>query len=146
MDTVQPHSVSAGLTHARQATAAAWRAIESEWGFLTSAEFAGFLGAPASALQLSHDEHQQRSILSVRLQQQWLYPAFQFDTERCCVKPWAARYAELAVEHGISNESALLWLMRHTTYLPHEGRPIDVIDAEPELVLDTARQAWGVQW
>lgn len=144
-----PHPIPPAIARATQATENAWKSIEAESGLLPGSEVAAILGSrptPGAVRSLANDMRKRGALLAVQRLNRFLYPGCQFDAVTGQVKPWVAPCAELATEHGWSHESALLWLHRPTTYLPEGRRPIDVIDGNPQLVLDVAREAWEVAW
>ena len=53
---------------------------------------------------------------------------------------------ELARGSGWDPADLLLWMFAPTTYFVDESRPVDHFDTDPDLVLDVARRAWGVEW
>lgn len=144
-----PHPIPPATSRATQAAENAWKAIEAESGLLPGAEVAEVLGsrsAPTAARSFANDMRKRGALLAVRRLNRYLYPGFQFDRERGRVMPWVAPFAGLATEHALSQEDALLWLYRPTTYLPNDARPVDVIASDPDLVIDVARRAWEVEW
>ncbi|WP_417219592.1 hypothetical protein [Arthrobacter sp.] len=134
---------------AAQATENAVKSIEDEFGLLTSTEVAQLLGSgsgKASVRSLANDMRARGELLHLRRLNRYLYPDFQFDTSLGRVKPGVKDLLQLAEANSWEPEDVVLWLCSPTTYFEDGSRPVDHLDAEPELVIDVARRAWSVDW
>lgn len=137
------------VARAAQATENALKSIEDEFGLLTSTQVAQLLGSQAkgnAARSLANEKRQRGELLSIRRLNKFLYPGFQFDHARGQVKPFIKELLQLADEHDWESADVVLWLVSPTTYFENESRPVDHIDADPELVLDIAQRAWAIEW
>lgn len=119
--------------------------IRAEFGLLTSSDAGRRMGSRATAPRnLAATARRDGALVAIVRGQHLLFPAFQFDSNgrpRQVISDLRA----LAEEAGWSEAGIVQWLCGPTTYLD-EKRPVDFIDSDPALVLETARQAWSVQW
>lgn len=136
-DTVPP-----ATARALQATENAVRAIEAEFGLLSSTEVAQML-ASSSGRSLANRMRARGELVYLRRLNRFAYPTFQFSGDR--VKPAIRLFVQLARSAGWTSEDVVLWLCSPTTYLPNGGRPVDFLD-DVDRVLSVAAQAWGVEW
>lgn len=127
--------MSPELATAIRATERALAAMEAEFGLLDATAVAKLLGA-----------HDAAELLVVQLSGEPRYPGFQFDQQARQVKPAIRELLELASSMGRTADGVALWLVGFTTYLGDGVRPVDLIDSEPERVLEAARNAWGAEW
>ncbi|WP_025159178.1 hypothetical protein [Leifsonia aquatica] len=141
--------LSPATARAAQAGENAVKAVEDEFGLLSSVEVANLLGSSSSAeskRSLAKDMRDQGRLLYVRRLNKFLYPGFQFDTARGRVAPLVADLMALAVDSGWAAEDVVLWLCSPTTYFADGSRPVDHFVADPARVLEVARRAWNVEW
>lgn len=132
------------LSAATQARENVVRALEAEFGLLTSTEVAMRMGArTASAPSASSDLRESDRVLSIRHGDGYRFPGFQFDA-RSRIKPLISPFIAIARERGWSIEDATLWMLSSTRYL-HGDRPVDRID-DVGAVLEAAWEAWGIEW
>ncbi|SEB54516.1 hypothetical protein SAMN04489806_1052 [Paramicrobacterium humi] len=144
-----PAPVDPAVARAIQAGENIKKQIETEFGLLTSAEVAGLLGSSAnrSAVRsLARDMRARGELLAIRRLNKYLYPGFQFDRSRGQVLPVVKPLLQIADERSWEPEDVVMWLCAPTTYFVDESRPVDHISRDPDLVLNVAKQAWGVQW
>jgi hypothetical protein len=134
---------------AAQATENSIKAIDREFGLLTSVQVADLLGSsskPDAARSLANDMRSRGELLYVRRLNKYLYPGFQFDDALGRVRPVVKQLVELAAASGWDTEDAALWLCSPTTYFDDGSRPVDHLGDAPDAVLEAARRAWGVEW
>lgn len=129
-----------------RATAAAenvYDRIESEFGLLTSSQAGSRMGSRSQASRnLAAAARKDGRLLGLPRGRYITYPAFQFDDHGA--RPVIADLRAAARTADRSEVGLIQWLMSPTTYLDGR-RPVDVLD-EPDLLLRTARSAFGVQW
>ncbi|WP_448072272.1 hypothetical protein [Georgenia yuyongxinii] len=135
-------SVSPQLARAAQATENAWREIEHEFGLLTSSKAAERMGYSGNRTWASAQRRAGR-LLGVRRGGAYRYPGFQLDPE---VAPFVSELVAVAREHDWSDESVVLWLCSPSAWIPGDRRPVDLLRAEPHLVLTAAVSAMSPQW
>lgn len=123
------------MTEAAKATERAVAAMGVEFGLLDASQVAKLLGGVVPT-----------GLLVVQQDGEALYPGFQFDQQARQVKPIITELLELADLKGRTSTGVALWLTSGTTYLAEGIRPVDLLDREPEQVLEVARQAWGIDW
>lgn len=143
------HTPHPALARGAQAGENAIRAIETEFGLLTSAEVAKILGSsstPSAIRALASDMRGRGELLALKRLNRFVYPGFQFDRERGRVKPLVKPLVALAHTSGWDEIDAILWLCSPTTYIADGARPVDLIDTDPERVLEIARRAWNPGW
>jgi hypothetical protein len=75
---------------------------------------------------------------------QTLYPGFQFGADGRPL-PVIRTLRELAVACGWSETAVVQWLCAPTTYLDGQ-RPVELIDGDPDRVVEVARRAWAAEW
>lgn len=119
--------------------------IDAEFGLLTSAEVGRLMGSRSTAPRnLAAAARRGGALLAVARGHQTLYPGFQFGADGRPL-PIVRTLRELADACGWSETSAVQWLCAPTTYL--DGlRPVDLIDRDPDRVLEAARLAWTAEW
>lgn len=117
--------------------------IESEFGLLTSSEAGTRMGSRAKATRnLAVAAHQNGRLLGLARRRYTTYPGFQFDDHGA--RPVIAELIAVARAGDRSDVGVIQWLMSPSTYLD-DRRPVDILD-EPDLLVETARSAFGVQW
>lgn len=134
--------------HAAQTTGNAATSIEIEVSLLTGTQVAQLLnsGSKSAAVRSVDYMRARGELLHVRRLNEYVYPGFQFDRAIRQVKPFVKTLLQLAIINGWEPEDVVLWLCSPTTYFEDGSRPVDHLDAEPELVIDVARRAWGIEW
>ena len=136
------------MARAAQATNNALKSIEDEFSLLTSAQVAQLLGSTSSQAavrSLANDMRGRGELLHIRRLNKYLYPGFQFNRSLGRVEPLVKPLLQLADSSSWEPEDVVLWLCSPTTYFEDGSRPVDHF-AEPDLVIDVARRAWGVDW
>ncbi|AIY00225.1 hypothetical protein ART_0626 [Arthrobacter sp. PAMC 25486] len=137
--------VSAQMARGVQATENAWRDIESEFGMLTGAEVAALLGSNAkSPTGFATDRRKAGKLLGIKRKNAFLYPGFQFVRRANEVRPVIAALLEIIAKYQRSAEDLTQWLCTRTGQLD-DDRPVDRLD-EPAVVLEAAKNHYGVQW
>lgn len=135
-------AVSPPLARAAQATENAWRAIDEEFGLLSSTEAAEHMGYGRNRTWASTQRREGR-LLGIRRGSGYRYPGFQLDRS---IMPTIARLIAIAREHEWSEESVVLWLCSPSGWMPGDGRPVELLREGPEAVLAAARAAMSPQW
>ncbi|MBF4622960.1 hypothetical protein [Clavibacter sp. VKM Ac-2872] len=139
----QAEQLPTGVVSSLNDTELFWRAIEAEFGFLSSVDVSAALGARPNRAYAS-DLRTAGRILGLRRTNRYVYPGFQFHAE--AIRPVIPRLIALGHEHELESRDVVAWLCRPTTYLRGDAcRPVDHLD-EPDLVLDAATRAWAVAW
>lgn len=119
--------------------------IDAEFGLLTSAEVGRRMGSRSSAPRnLAASARRGGSLLAVSRGHQTLYPGFQFGADGRPL-PVIRTLRELAVACGWSETAVVQWLCAPTTYLDGQ-RPVELIDGDPDRVVEVARRAWAAEW
>ncbi|WP_030143805.1 hypothetical protein [Mycetocola saprophilus] len=137
------------LARAAQAGENEIRAIDAEFGLLTSAEVAKILGSsstPSAVRALASDMRGRGELLALKRLNRFVYPGFQFDRGRGRVKPCVKPLVALAHASDWDEVDAVLWLCAPSTYFDDASRPVDHLDTDPERVLEIARRAWNPGW
>lgn len=144
LDAVQVY-VEPTVARAVQAERNLYDRIDAEFGLLTSAETGRRLGSRSTAPRnLAAATRRDGALLAITRGHQMLFPGFQFDPDGRPL-PVIRTLRELADETQRSETGVVQWLCAPTTFLGGL-RPVDLLASEPERVVDTARQAWTVQW
>lgn len=73
-----------------------------------------------------------------------LVPAFQFHNSE--IKPVITKLLEIAERYELTDRDVLFWLVSRTTYIRGDGRPVDLIDTDPDELLRIADASWNVAW
>lgn len=133
--------VSPQMARSIQATQRALQKMHEEFGLLTVGEVAVFLGVTLADVLHYHDEGR---IMSVIVDDEVMYPAFQFDEEAGVVRPVIADVIAEATSSSRSESSLALWMVQPTGYLDGK-RPVDCLD-KPDSVLLAARGSFNVEW
>ena len=139
-------AISPQLARSLQATDAAWRRLEAEFGLLTVAEVAELLGAGPSNGDDVRTKHAGNQLLGVLRGGEVRFPGFQFDRENGVVLPIIAALIQLAHENRFRDEDLALWLQAPTTSFEEEDRPADHLRRDPDAVLAAARSAFEATW
>ncbi|RLP82307.1 hypothetical protein D9V34_10990 [Mycetocola lacteus] len=137
------------LARGAQAGENAIRAIDTEFGLLTSAEVAKILGSsstPSAIRALASDMRGRGELLALKRLNRFVYPGFQFDRGRGRVKPFVKPLVALTQASNWDEVDAVLWLCTPSTYFDDASRPVDHLDTEPERVMEIARRAWNPGW
>jgi hypothetical protein len=144
LDAVRVYTEPA-VARAVQAERNVYDRIEAEFGLLTSAQTGRRLGSKSTAPRnLAVATRRNGALLAIMRGHQTLFPGFQFGTDGRPL-PVIRVLRDLADEAQWSETGVVQWLCAPTTYL--DGlRPVDVLASDPDRVVDTARQAWTVQW
>lgn len=116
-----------------QAAENRWRAMEREFGLLTSAAVAEQLGARKTNRNLARSLAKKGRILGIRHGRGILYPGFQFDPVTRAVRPAVARVVELGHRSGWEDAHLLQWFCSPSGFLGG-ARPVDVMESEPKLL------------
>ena len=136
-------AISPQLARSLQATDAAWRRLEAEFGLLTVAEVAELLGAGPSDVRTKHAGNQ---LLGVLRGGEVRFPGFQFDRENGVVLPIIAALIQLAHENRFRDDDLALWLKGPTTSFEEEDRPAGHLRRDPDAVLAAAMSAFEAKW
>lgn len=139
-----PSVVDPAMARAVQATEDAWRAVESEFGLLSSSEVDTLLGARNANQAFAAELHQCGELLAAQRKNGYVFPGFQFDHEAGAVRPWVAPLLTLAQGNERSAADVIMWMMSPTTYFDGD-RPADHVD-DAERLLGVAERAWGIEW
>ena len=131
------------LARAVQATENVWKAIEAEFGLLTSHEVAKLIGTGKSGRSLASDQRAAGKLIGAKRGNKVLYPGFQFDVGAGKVRPATAPLIATAKEVGWDEEDLVLWLMAPSGYFDGD-RPVDHLD-DPNLA-EKARRKATVEW
>lgn len=132
------------LARSLQATENAWRAIEREFGLLTSREVSERLGSRSPNRSYASDQHSRGRLIAVRRAGGMRFPGFQIDPVEQQIRPVIEDLLRIARSADVSEASLALWLCTPTGYLDGE-RPVDRLD-RPEEVAEAAESAFGVEW
>lgn len=128
-----------------QATENQWRAMDKEFGLLTSSQVADRVGK--SGRSYTHARHKAGELLKVRRGGHDYYPGFQ--VSETGPEPVMAKLAELAEQFNVREASVLLWMVAPATWWdglgPDEAnRPVDHMD-DPEQIVAAFRSTFGDQ-
>lgn len=134
--------VSPQLARSAQATENAWRAIEEEFGLLTSTEAAQQMGYGSNRTWASA-QRRDGKLLGIRRGGAYRYPGFQLDPD---VMPLIGELIALARHHGWSDESLVLWLCSPSGWMPEDRRPAEFLNEQPGTVRAAAASAMAPQW
>lgn len=127
------------IARAVQATENVWRAVESEFGLLSSPEVDTFLRASNAS-----DLRQRGELLSTMRTDSYVFPGFQFDHQAGAVRAWVAPLLTLAESNERSAADVIMWMMSPTTYFDGD-RPADHVD-DAQRLLSVAERVWGIEW
>lgn len=123
----------------------AWRQMEDEFGLLNAAQVGRLAGSRAKvARSWASQKHRGRQLLGIRRSNRFVYPGFQLDS---LGEIKAAIPAVLAnFDHARwPEEHAALWFLSANGWLGG-GRPVDVLDSDPEAVIQASVRATTEQW
>jgi len=137
--------IDPAIARAVRATENAWRAVESEFGLLSSSEVDTLLGARNGNRAYAADLRKRGELLAALRNNSYVFPGFQFDHNAGTVRDWVAPLLVLAERYEWDTADVILWMMSPTTYFEEEDRPVDHVDDAPRVV-DVAEKAWGVEW
>lgn len=134
------------LARAVQAEQNLYDRLDAEFGLLTASEAGRRLGSRSSAPRniAATERRAGRLVAIARRASRPLYPGFQFGPDGAPL-PVIAELRALADRHGRSESGIVQWLCSPTTYLDG-SRPVDLLRAAPDQVLDLAARAWDVDW
>lgn len=133
-------SPAAVLQARRNATAR--RELLEEFPALTSGEVADAASSRASnRASLANRWREERKVFAIRVGDQQLYPAFQFDDGGRPLEAVAAVLEQLDGSH-LSDWQTALWFTTPTGWLGGY-RPVDLLREQPEAVIDAAARESG---
>jgi hypothetical protein len=134
-------SLSAVAVLQARRNAEARRELLSEFPALTSAEVAGAAGSrAANRASLANRWRDEGKVFAIRVGEQQLYPAFQFDEHGRPVGTVASVLA--AFDSQLTDWQTALWFTAPTGWLGGR-RPVDAIAEEPESVIEAAAREMG---
>ncbi|AEF41964.1 hypothetical protein [Hoyosella subflava] len=132
------------LARAVQATENKWRAIDAEFELLTSRDVAAALGSRSSSPRgFTADQRKAGKLLAIRWGNQYRYPGFQIRDGH--VLPVIQQLISLADDSEWSPESLTMWLCTPTGWLS-DKRPVDLLNGDPNAILDAARSEFTTEW
>jgi hypothetical protein len=118
----------AAVARSRAGEAALWERVGREWGWVDDATIARLgdrlLGVDANGVTR--------------------YPGFQVGADGEPL-PVIGRLPEVAERAGWTEQGVVEWLMSPTTYLDG-SRPVDLLAADADRVLDVAESDLGIEW
>lgn len=127
----------AALLQARR-NAEARSALFAEFGALRSGQVAELAGSrAANRAALANRWRGEQRVVAVQVGDELLYPGFQFTSEGKPHPTVAAALAELRSKPRVSDWQAALWFVAANGWLGGR-RPVDLLDAEPDAVVDAA--------
>ncbi|WP_171042458.1 hypothetical protein [Sinomonas gamaensis] len=117
-------------------------AIEAEFGVLDEAQAADRIGHPGNA-RLVDSLRERGRILAYRRrgEDEWIYPLFQFEGNG--VLSVTRQLLEVATVEGVDPMDLVFWLCSRSGMLEDAARPVDLLRADPEAVLEAARYDLG---
>ena len=130
-------------TQVHSVTERMWREIEEEFGLLTSAEVATFLGLNSNNSHQVPILHRRGDLLGVRRLNAYRYPGFQFEANGT-INPVIRRLVIAMREGRWSEESFTLWMCSPTRSFADGRRPVDHLD-DSNLV-SVAEEMMAVDW
>lgn len=139
-----PSVVDPAMARAVQATENAWRAVESEFGLLSSSEVDILLGARNADQAYAAELRKRGELLSTLRKNSYVFPGFQLDHNVGVVRDWVAPLLTLAERNERSAADVIMWMMSPTTYFDG-NRPADHVN-DAERLLDVAERAWSIEW
>jgi len=129
----------AAVLQARR-NAEARNALLAEFGALRSSEIAELAGSrAANRAALANRWRSEHRLVAVPIGDELLYPGFQFTSEGKPHPAVGAALEALRSNPEVSDWQAALWFVGPNGWLGG-GRPVDVLDAEPDAVVDAARR------
>lgn len=129
----------AAVLQARR-NAEARSALLAEFGALRSSEIAQLAGSrAANRAALANRWRAEHRLVAVPVGDELLYPGFQFTSEGRPHPTVGAALEALRTDPQVSDWQAALWFVGPNGWLGGR-RPVDVLDAEPDAVADTARR------
>lgn len=132
----------AAVLQARR-NAQARSALLGEFGALRSQEVADLAGSRASnRAALATRWRAERRVVAVPIGDQLLYPGFQFDAEGRPNPTVSRALAWLGSDPLASDWQTALWFATPTAWLGGR-RPVDLLDGDPEAVVEAARREVG---
>jgi hypothetical protein len=134
-------SLSAAAVLQARRNADARRELLSEFPALTSAEVAATAGSrAANRASLANRWRDEGKVFAIRVGEQQLYPAFQFDEHG---RPVGTIASVLSAFNGqLTDWQTALWFTTPTGWLG-DRRPVDVMSEEPESVIEAAAHEVG---
>jgi len=135
-------SLSAAAVLQARRNANARRELLEEFPALTSAEVADAANSRArNRASLANRWREEGRVFAIRLADQQLYPAFQFDEHGRPLEAISAVLRQLGGGH-LNDWQVALWFTSPTGWLGGH-RPVDVLSQEPEAVLQAATREVG---
>lgn len=132
------------IARAAQAEENHWRAIDAEFGLLSSREVGVLLGSRSSnPRSAASDRHRAGKLLGVRRGRETRYPGFQFS--QGTVPAVIGDLTALARKHKWSEPDLTLWLVAPSGWLD-DRRPVDMLDEHPDDVLAAAEAKFTTEW
>jgi hypothetical protein len=133
----QPVPPPATVEQARR-NAEARAAFLAEFPTLSSSEVANVAGSRSrNRAALAHGWRKQNRIFAVPVGREQRYPLFQFDSEAGEPKAAVAQVISLLRSAGLGGWQIALWFSGTLARLD-DRRPVDVLDIEPERVIEAA--------
>ena len=134
-------SLSAAAVLQARRNAEARRELLSEFPALTSAEVAAAAGSrAANRASLANRWRDEGKVFAIRVGEQQLYPAFQFDEHGRPVGTVASVLS--AFDGNLTDWQTALWFTTPTGWLAGR-RPVDAMSEEPESVIEAAAREVG---
>lgn len=123
----------------------AWREMEDEFGLLDAAQVGLRAGSRAKVTRSwASQKHRDRQLLGVRRRNRFVYPGFQLDPLgeiRTAIPAVLANF-----DHARwPEEHVALWFLSANGWLGGR-RPVDVMDGDPETVIQASIRATAEQW
>lgn len=143
-------SSSPGCAATRQArlNAAARAEFLRRWPCLTPSDVAALVGSTGSSPDaFAHTLARGGQVFSVHHRGKDFYPAFQFDQAAARPKPAIADVLnELQEGAGLRGWELAFWFTDGNAWLPDEKTPLDLLDTNPEVVVEAARHEREIPW
>ncbi|NMR28101.1 hypothetical protein [Crystallibacter degradans] len=137
--------VSPQVARSVQATENVWRAIEAEFGLLTSTQVSAAVGSSTPNRSFASDQRKAGKLIAIERPGGLRYPGFQFDRETHAVRPVIRELIRTARTAGRTDASLALWMVAPTGYLDGD-RPVDRLTDDPEAVVDAAGESFSAEW
>lgn len=136
--------VSPQLARSLAATENAWRALEAEFGLLSSREVSALVGSRSPNRSYASEQRSKGKLIAVKRPGGLRYPGYQFDRSEHAIRPVMADLIRVAEEAGRSEASLALWMTMPSGYLDG-ARPVDQL-SDPDKVVEAAEQSFNVEW
>ena len=120
--------------------------MDAEFGLLTSTEAAVRAGLRRPHREWASSLRTTGRLLGFRRgSREYRYPGFQFDRGGQLL-PVMGDVLAVAQRSGVSPIDVAIWCVAPSRWFEDDGRPVDFLERDPQLVLRAAESAFETEW